>query len=131
MYAYTALCPENGEQVSLLLPLVSIEVMNLFLAELSERWKAFRVVICLDQAGWHISPKLKKFDNISLVPLPPYSPELNPVEHLWEYLREQKLGNFYWKSLDHLEDRLVTIFQEIAHEQNIVQSFSHFHWMFL
>lgn len=131
VYAYSALCPRNGEHVSLILPLVNIDAMNVFLAELSEQWKAFRIVLCLDQAGWHISGKLRSFDNIQLLPIPPYSPELNPVEHLWEYIREQKLGNSYWQNLDHLEDRLVDIFQELSGNPDVIRSFAGFHWSFL
>jgi transposase len=50
-------------------------------------------VLLLDQAGWHVSPKLKVPANITLLPLPPRSPELNPVENVWQYLRQNWLSN--------------------------------------
>lgn len=130
-YAYTALCPENGKSVSLLLPLVNSDLMNLFLEEVSRQWKEYRVVMVLDQASWHLSKELKTFDNIRLVPLPPYSPELNPVEHLWEYVREQHLGNFYWNSMDELEDRLVDIFHDLLSQTDTLRSLALYNWMIL
>jgi len=60
----------------------------------------------LDGAGWHKASSLEGFKNMRLIPLPPYSPELNPVEHLWDELREKFFGNFVFHSLDALEDHL-------------------------
>ena len=50
-------------------------------------------VILLDQAGWHMTPKLEVPDNITLMPLPPRAPELNPVENVWQFLRDNYLSN--------------------------------------
>jgi transposase len=62
-------------------------------------------VLMLDQAGWHLSPKLKVPDNITLLPLPSKSPELNPVETIWQYMRDNWLSNRVFTSypdiLDH------------------------------
>ena len=60
------------------------------------------VVLVLDRAGWHTSPKLKVPSNITLLPLPPYSPELNPVERLWHWLRSHNLSNRVYRDVDHL-----------------------------
>ena len=57
-------------------------------------------VLVLDQAGWHTSPKLRVPENISLLPLPPYAPELNPVEQVWAYLRANFLSHRVWNSYD-------------------------------
>ena len=53
-------------------------------------------VLVLDQAGWHTSLKLRVPENISLLSLPPYAPELNPVEQVWAYLRANFLGHRIW-----------------------------------
>jgi transposase len=77
------------------LPCINIEAMNLHLAEISAQVApAAHAVVTLDGAGWHQpGGKLIVPDNISLLPLPPYSPELNPVENVWQYLRQNDLAN--------------------------------------
>jgi len=77
------------------LPSANIEAMNLHLAEISTQITAgAQAVLILDGAGWHRpGGKLQVPDNISLLPLPPYSPELNPVENVWQYLRQNHLAN--------------------------------------
>jgi transposase len=57
-------------------------------------------VLMVDQAGWHTSPKLKVPENITLLPLPPRSPELNPVENIWQFMRDNWLSNRVFKSYD-------------------------------
>jgi len=60
----------------------------------------------MDGAGWHKSSALKAPANMRLVLLPPYAPELNPVEHLWDELREKAFGNVVFENLEALEDHL-------------------------
>ena len=78
-----------------MLPFVNTEAMNLHLAEISAKvMPGAHAVITLDGAGWHqTGGKLNLPDNISLLPLPPYSPELNPVENIWQFLRQNHLAN--------------------------------------
>ena len=80
---------------ALVLPFVSTEAMNLHLAEISTQIApGAHAVITLDGAGWHqAGGKLKLPHNLSLLPLPPYSPELNPVENIWQFLRQNHLAN--------------------------------------
>jgi len=77
------------------LPFVSTEAMNLHLAEISTQvTPGAHAVITLDGAGWHrAGDKLKLPDNLSLLPLAPYLPELNPVERIWQFLRQNHLAN--------------------------------------
>jgi putative transposase len=68
--------------------------MNLFLASFARQLEpGTHAVLVLDQAGWHGSPRLVVPGNVSLLPLPAYSPELNPVERVWLYLRERFLSH--------------------------------------
>ena len=91
---FGAVCPERGAGVALVLPEVSTAAMNLFLAELAAAVPAgTHAVLILDRAGWHISESLSVPANLTLVHLPPYSPELNPVERVWLYLRERWLSH--------------------------------------
>ena len=88
-YAYAAVDVDTGELNTLILPSVNGECMQVFLHEVSARHPLDRMVMILDGAGWHSSHALKVPENIKLLPLPPYAPELNPVEHLWDELREK------------------------------------------
>jgi hypothetical protein len=75
------------------LPAASTSTMTIFLREFAKTLAPdAHVVMVLDQAGWHGANSLKVPDNITLVPLPPYSPELNPIERVWLFLRERFLS---------------------------------------
>jgi transposase len=90
-YVFGAVCPDRGTGAAMIMPNADIEAMNMHLAEISCCVSAGSMaLLILDRAGWHTSPKLKIPDNIALLPLPPYAPELNPVENIWAFLR----GNF-------------------------------------
>jgi putative transposase len=93
-HVFAAVRPERGAGVALVLPEVSIAAMGLFLAELSRAVPAgTHAVVVLDRAGWHVSADLVVPANLTLVHQPPYSPELNPVETVWLYLRERWLSH--------------------------------------
>jgi hypothetical protein len=89
-----AVCPERDAGVALAMPEVSTAAMGLFLAELSRALPAgTHAALVLDGAGWHVSPDLEVPTNLTLIRLPPYSPELNPVERVWEHLRDRWLSH--------------------------------------
>ena len=93
-HLFGAVCPERGAGVALVLPEVSAAAMGLFLAELSRAVPAgAHAVLVLDRAGWHVSGDLPVPPNLTLVHLPPRSPELNPVERVWLHLRERWLSH--------------------------------------
>lgn len=77
------------------MPNVDTECINAFLNELSIYLESRKAIIVLDGASWHKSHKLKVPDNIRLIYLPPYSPELNPVEKLWEYIKNHTIKTEY------------------------------------
>ena len=91
-YLFGAVRPATGADFALVLPEVSTGAMQTFLdhfaATLAEEAQA---VLVLDRAGWHGSRSLVVPPSITLVPLPPYAPELNPVERVWLFLRERQL----------------------------------------
>ena len=79
--------------------------MSLHLKEISKAVAAdAQAVLLVDQAGWHLSGKLDIPDNITIMPLPPKSPELNPVENIWQFIRENWLSNRIFKSYDDIVD---------------------------
>jgi transposase len=92
-YIFGAVCPERAVGAALVLPYVNREAMNLHLQEISRTVAPdAHAVLVLDGAGWHSSPELEVPNNITLLTLPPYAPELNPIENIWEYLRGNKLA---------------------------------------
>jgi transposase len=105
VYLYAAVEPATGASVALLAPNVNTGTMNVFLKMLSADLKeGEHAVLILDGAGWHKSKALAVPDNVTCLLLPPYSPELNPVENLWHYLRSHHLSNRAYADYDHLLD---------------------------
>ena len=91
---FGAVCPEHDEGFALILPDKDTVMMQLFIKEFSKTIPTGRhAVLVTDQASWHKTPKLKIPSNISLLFLPPYSPELNPIEQLWRQLKHKWLAN--------------------------------------
>ncbi len=85
--------PATGDDFTLVLPSVNAKVMDLFLAHFADTLpKDAHAVMMLDGAGWHDARALTVPDNVTLALLPPYRPELNPVERVWLYLRERFLS---------------------------------------
>lgn len=93
-YIFGAVCPARDLAVGLVLPLVNSEAMKVHLQHISAQVKEGKhAVIILDRAALHTTKKIKNFKNITLLPLPAASPELNPVEQLWQQLRDRELSN--------------------------------------
>ena len=108
-YLFGAVCAERGVGAALVLPHANTHAMTLHLAEISRQVApgAHAVLVCDGAgAGWHrTGGRLRVPDNITLLRLPPYSPELNPVETIWEYLRANKLSNSVFDTYDTIVDR--------------------------
>lgn len=106
IYAYSAIAPATGDCFSMIAPHCNTEAMSHFLQLFANHYNNYRIVLILDKAGWHISQTLKLPDNLVLLHLPPYSPELNPVELLWREIRRKHFHNKIFNSLDEVEDTL-------------------------
>lgn len=113
-YGYSSVCPFNGENFSLILPDVNTETMNYYLSELSQFYSNKRLILIMDQAGWHRSKELKIPKNIKILFLPPYSPELNPIEKLWEWIKKECTHNIFHNSLEELMDAVSKEFMNIS-----------------
>ena len=93
-YLFGAVCPEREAGVAPVLPEGSTAAMDVFPAELARAVPAgTQAALVLDGAGWHVGDDLSVPPNLTLVHQPPYSPELNPVERVWEYLRDRWLSH--------------------------------------
>jgi transposase len=115
-YVYSAVAPKTGKHFSLILPYVNTEMMQIYLDQLSIECQDKRVILIMDQAGWHKSKHLIAPDNIELWFLPPYSPELNPIERLWKRLKQIMLHNRIYHSLTQLENAIIKFFNELTIE---------------
>ena len=101
MYRFAAVNPVTGKSSALIAQTVNSDYMNEHLQFLSKQVGPDQhVVLVLDQAGWHMAIP----DNITLLHLPPYSPELNPVERVWSYLKSHYLNNRVFQDYDDLFD---------------------------
>lgn len=127
-HVYSAVCPADGDSFSLILPYANTEMMSLFLREFHDCYKDYRIVMVMDGAAWHKSNSLQSFENIRIIYQPPHSPELNPVEHLWDHLREKHLSNRFWETMENLEEVLVNALNEILAMKDCIQSLVGFHW---
>jgi hypothetical protein len=104
-YIFGAICPKEGKGAALVLPVCNTAAMNLHLAEIAtEIAPGKHAVVLLDQAGWHLSSNLAVPSNITLVPLPPKCPELNPQENIWQFMRDNWLSNRIFKSYEDVVD---------------------------
>lgn len=128
-YAYGAVDVCTGELDSLILPHVDTQCMQLFLNEVSARHPDERIVMVIHGAGWHRSDGLKAPANICLLKLPPCAPELNPIEHVWDELREKFFHNRVFKSLDALEDHLALALKTLEDDPNTVVSIVSWPWI--
>ena len=84
--------------------------------------KGKHAVIVLDRAGWHTTKQLQCFDNLTLLPIPPASPELNPCEQIWKHLRRKHLSNRCFKDDDDLLTACSDAWNEFTEEPNFVSS---------
>ncbi len=104
-YIFGAICPKKGKGAGLVLPSCNTQAMSLHLAEIAtEVAPGAHAMLLLDQAGWHLSSQLVVPSNITIVPLPPKCPELNPVENVWQFMRDNWLSNRVFQSYDDLLD---------------------------
>ena len=128
-YLFGATSPHDGVLDTLILPEVNAEAMSLFLAEVALRHSQDYILMVLDGAGWHRARDLVTPPNMRLVFLPPYSPELNPMEHVWEEIREKWFPNRVFNSLEAVEDRLVQAVRYLESQRQLVASITGFDWV--
>lgn len=129
LHAFSVVFPHTGENFSLIMPVMTAEAMDIFLSNLSEQYKGNRCILITDQAPWHTKALHTKYDNIRIIELPPYSPELNPTENFWDHIRENFFKNQCFSSIDHVEDRLIEAFQSASDDKASIQSLTLFSWI--
>ena len=111
---YAAVEPATGISSAIIASLVNTDTMNSFLNVLSgEADEGDFVILLMDQVGWHKSRKLVVPDNIVILLPPPYSPELNPVENLWGYMRSHYQSNRAYRDYDHIRAEVTTAYRAL------------------
>ncbi len=130
MYVYGFVHPQSGRTVWLLLPGVTIQVMNLALQHFAKSVGAGpskHSGLVLDRAGWHSSPQLVLPEGLHLILLPPYSPELQPSARLWP-LSNEGIANRHFHTLDELQEAQVQRGQTLLSQPENIRAVTSFHW---
>lgn len=115
-YLYTAVELGTGDHLTLELPYVNTVCLNIFLDELSKSYPNDTIILVMDGAGWHKSKKLERPANIEIIYLPPYSPELNPVERLWEHIKRYTIRNKVYLTLASIKDAVAHFINNLPQE---------------
>jgi hypothetical protein len=129
-YIFGAICPARAVGAAMIMPHADTWAMNAHLAEISAEVApgAHAVLVC-DGAGWHQrGKKLSVPDNITLLSLPPYSPELNPMENVWDYLRQNKLCATVWETYDDILDACQSAWRFLTNDPDRIRSIGHRKW---
>ena len=88
-------------------------------------------VVIVDRAAWHTTPKINVPENLSLLPLPPTAPELNPVEQVWSWLRQHHLSNRVYKGYEDIVNECCKAWNDLACQPELVRSIGTRKWAYL
>lgn len=130
-YLYGFVHPASGEVFWLILPTVSIMAFSLALAQFAAEVGAGadkQVLLLIDRAGWHMSRKVTVPEGIHFLPLPPYSPELQPAERLW-CLTDEPLENRCFETIEKLELTLAERCVVLQHQPELIKAHTCFNWL--
>ena len=126
-YAFGAVEPQTGESFFLVLSNCDTTCTELFLRELSEQYPDDMILLCCDGAAWHKSKRLEIPKNITLFFIPPYTPEMNPIEQIWKEIRKRGFKNEVFSSLEKVVDRLCETIRSLS--AKVVQSITGREWI--
>jgi hypothetical protein len=128
-YIFGAVCPERRTTAALVLPAANSEGLTLHLAEISRQVSLdAHAAVVFDGAGYHIAKDLVVPDNITLIRLPPRSPELNPMENVWEYVRGNRLAITVFRDYDDIVDKTSDGWMFFANDPDRVASITTRSW---
>jgi putative transposase len=128
-YSFCSVCPKTGELYSMILPRCNTELMDLYLKKLGRHFLRYRIILCMDNATWHVSEHLHWPQNMAPLYLPPYSPELNPVELVWRYIRGHYFNNHTFQNHEQVDDHLQNALQFLYQHKQTVKSLTGFKWI--
>ena len=129
-YIFGAVCPATGATEALILPSINMEGMREHLSLISQRTERGRhVVIIVDGAGFYQEYLADEFENITIIKLPPYSPELNPVEQVWQWLRQNELANQCFHGYEHIVNECSRAWNILISDVNRVKNICMRDWI--
>ena len=112
-----------------MLPFADTEAMQLHLDQIGRAISpGAHAVVVLDGAGWHGATELRPPDNVTLLTLPPYSPELNPAENVWQYLRQNDLSMRVWDTYDDIVETCCHAWNKLIAQPQRIKSIATRHW---
>ena len=126
IYLYGAVSPKDGTCVYLIMPTSNTECFQVFLEVLARKFARQDILLVLDGAPNHRCGDLAVPDNITLLYLPSYSPELNPTENLWDEIREKIFKNYALKSMNEVRAKLQQAVLYIECNPDLVRSITSF-----
>lgn len=129
VYAFAAVAPLEGKLHWQIHQRCNTNSMSLMLLGLLEEYADRRIVMFLDGAGWHRSKILPVPERVRLEPLPAYTPEANPVEHIWDEIREKCVANRLFASLDAVKESIRTGLEELAADTSRLERLTRFSWL--
>lgn len=128
-YLFGAVCPARATGAALVMPYANTETMTLHLVEIARTVApGAHALLILDGAGWHGARHLVVPPNITLMALPPYSPELNPVENVWQFLRQNRLANRVFDNYDTIVDACCEAWNDLLAAPERVASITSRDW---
>lgn len=128
-YIFAAVCPARAEGAALVLPRADTEAMQAHLQEISRTVASgAHGVVVMDKASWHTTPALKVPANLSILYLPPYSPELNPQENIWQFLRQTYLSNRLFETYEDIVDACCKAWNALLAEAGRITSIATRTW---
>lgn len=128
-YLFGAICPERGAGAALVLPHADTGAMQAHLEEISAAVApGAHAVLLMDRAGWHTTDELDMPDNITPLFLPPRSPELNPAENVWQYLRQTHLSNRVFETYDAILDAACDAWNRLIDQPDRIKSIGTREW---
>lgn len=129
-YIFGAICPDRAVGAAMIMPCANTEAMNAHLKEIStEVIPGAHALLLCDGAGWHQrGKKLRVPGNITLLSLPSYSPELNPMENVWAYLRQNKLCAQVWATYDDILDACQNAWRFLINDPDRIRSIGSRQW---
>lgn len=128
-YIFGACCPAKDKGCALILPECHTGMMQLHLNEISKNVEdGYHAIILMDRASWHTTEALNIPSNITLFPLPPYSPELNPMEQVWEKLKGDSLSNTVFKDYEDIVDRCSKAWNSFCDENGNIENLCSRSW---
>ena len=122
-YIFGAVCPERDVGVGLIMPYSNTHAMLMHLELISSSIpKGIHAVIIMDRASWHTTKNVRKFNNITILYLPAASPELNPVEQIWQHLRKRELANRCFKNYEEILDASADAWNNFTNEKGSIKN---------